>query len=401
MLGRRDPAAYGQSSLSDLETQVYEWARELDRAGALPPDEPRGRVRRVVIHEALGRRRRPDRSTRAPGRTTRWAIRDALEPFDGPVVEVHLSNVDEREEWRRHSVLAGLVGTRDRRQGPRRLPGGARALARAAASMSRLERLALGSERAAARHERASTSLPDGLDSSNAALARRAGRRRPALHRLPLREAARRSSTASTFAQTKREPASSDARRAAHRPPVGFEAATLTVRAVGDAARRRRRARADAGLVEALRAVKDEGELDAIRRAAASPTSASRRSPRSGSSGGRSGSSPGGSSARFHELGADELAFDVDRRAGVERRQPARRARRRRRSWPGRSSPSTRAASSTATAPTARERSPTGELPDELARPYAGRASRPSSPALAAVARRASRHGTSTPPRAT
>jgi 3-dehydroquinate dehydratase-2 len=41
-----------------------------------------------------------------------WAIRDALEPFGGPVVEVHISNVDEREEWRRTSVLEGLVSGR-------------------------------------------------------------------------------------------------------------------------------------------------------------------------------------------------------------------------------------------------------------------------------------------------
>ena len=38
-----------------------------------------------------------------------WAIRDAVEPFEGPVVEVHLSKVDEREEWRRMSVLEGLA----------------------------------------------------------------------------------------------------------------------------------------------------------------------------------------------------------------------------------------------------------------------------------------------------
>ena len=35
-----------------------------------------------------------------------WAIRDALEVADLPAVEVHLSDVDEREEWRRVSVIA-------------------------------------------------------------------------------------------------------------------------------------------------------------------------------------------------------------------------------------------------------------------------------------------------------
>jgi 3-dehydroquinate dehydratase-2 len=41
-----------------------------------------------------------------------WAIHDALEPFSGPVVEVHLSDVEAREEWRHRSVLEGLTTER-------------------------------------------------------------------------------------------------------------------------------------------------------------------------------------------------------------------------------------------------------------------------------------------------
>jgi 3-dehydroquinate dehydratase-2 len=47
-----------------------------------------------------------------------WAIHDALEPLTIPIVEVHLSNVDEREEWRRHSVVADLVAERFVGHGP-------------------------------------------------------------------------------------------------------------------------------------------------------------------------------------------------------------------------------------------------------------------------------------------
>ena len=44
-----------------------------------------------------------------------WAIHDALEPFAGPVVEVHLSDVDAREEWRRRERPRGSDDGQDRR----------------------------------------------------------------------------------------------------------------------------------------------------------------------------------------------------------------------------------------------------------------------------------------------
>jgi 3-dehydroquinate dehydratase-2 len=47
-----------------------------------------------------------------------YAIRDALELCGAPVVEVHLSNIDEREEWRRHSVITDVVAHRIVGKGP-------------------------------------------------------------------------------------------------------------------------------------------------------------------------------------------------------------------------------------------------------------------------------------------
>jgi len=41
-----------------------------------------------------------------------WSIHDALEMLPIPIVEVHLSNIDEREEWRRFSVIKDLVASR-------------------------------------------------------------------------------------------------------------------------------------------------------------------------------------------------------------------------------------------------------------------------------------------------
>ena len=47
-----------------------------------------------------------------------YAISDALELLTVPVVEVHLSNLEEREEWRRHSVIADLAAKRVIGKGP-------------------------------------------------------------------------------------------------------------------------------------------------------------------------------------------------------------------------------------------------------------------------------------------
>jgi 3-dehydroquinate dehydratase-2 len=47
-----------------------------------------------------------------------YAIRDALEPLAVPFVEVHLSDIERREEWRRHSVVADLAAHRVIGKGP-------------------------------------------------------------------------------------------------------------------------------------------------------------------------------------------------------------------------------------------------------------------------------------------
>jgi 3-dehydroquinate dehydratase-2 len=47
-----------------------------------------------------------------------WAIHDALDVLQVPIVEVHLSNILEREEWRRHSVIEDIVARRVIGKGP-------------------------------------------------------------------------------------------------------------------------------------------------------------------------------------------------------------------------------------------------------------------------------------------
>jgi 3-dehydroquinate dehydratase II len=106
-LGRRDPEHYGTLTLSELEIQIKRFARELDLEAAFFQTNHEGEyVERLhrVPHAA-------DAALLNPGSWTHysWAIRDALEVAAVPAVEVHLSDVQSREEWRRHSVLDGLV----------------------------------------------------------------------------------------------------------------------------------------------------------------------------------------------------------------------------------------------------------------------------------------------------
>lgn len=107
LLGRRDPDTYGHDSLQDLETRIYGWARELALNVRCRQTNHEGEYV-GFLHAALDN---ADGLILNPAAWTHysWAIRDALEPFPGTIVEVHLSDITQREEWRRHSVLEGLV----------------------------------------------------------------------------------------------------------------------------------------------------------------------------------------------------------------------------------------------------------------------------------------------------
>ncbi|HVM17137.1 MAG TPA: type II 3-dehydroquinate dehydratase [Gaiellaceae bacterium] len=115
-LARRDASLYGGLGLSELETRIYEWAAELDCSVRCRQTNHEGDYV-AWCHDALDR---ADGVVLNPGAWSHysWAIRDAVELLDAPVVEVHLSNVDEREEWRRFSVLEGLTAHRVVGRGP-------------------------------------------------------------------------------------------------------------------------------------------------------------------------------------------------------------------------------------------------------------------------------------------
>jgi 3-dehydroquinate dehydratase-2 len=117
MLAFRDASLYGGLSIDELETQIYSWAHELELSARCLHTNHEGQFIEW-IHDA---RDRSDGLIVNPGAWTHYsyALHDALEIMDVPIVEVHLSNILERnEEWRRVSVLEPVVAHRVLGQGP-------------------------------------------------------------------------------------------------------------------------------------------------------------------------------------------------------------------------------------------------------------------------------------------
>ena len=107
MLATRDPEHYGGHSLTELEGRIDRWAREAGLNARFFQTNHEGEF---IEHL----HRVPETSDAVilnAGSWTHysWAIRDALELASVPAVEVHLSDVMAREEWRHFSVFEGLV----------------------------------------------------------------------------------------------------------------------------------------------------------------------------------------------------------------------------------------------------------------------------------------------------
>jgi 3-dehydroquinate dehydratase-2 len=107
LLGEREPDVYGTATLADhvataerealghgLAVEAVQSNHEGDLVDAI--HRARGRCAAIIIN---------------PGALTHyaWSLHDALAAFDGPVVELHLSNPNAREPWRHTSVVAPVA----------------------------------------------------------------------------------------------------------------------------------------------------------------------------------------------------------------------------------------------------------------------------------------------------
>jgi 3-dehydroquinate dehydratase-2 len=116
VLERRDPAVYGGLSLNELESRIYDWGKELGIGVRCRQTNHEGQYI-DWLHEIA---EMADAAVLNPASWTHYsyAIRDAVELLEIPVVEVHLSNIEEREDWRRVSLISDLATRRVIGKGP-------------------------------------------------------------------------------------------------------------------------------------------------------------------------------------------------------------------------------------------------------------------------------------------
>ena len=127
LLGQRETTIYGQTTLADIDAQVQATAKELGLAVECLQSNHEGEIV-SAIHAAMGKHQglliNPGAYTH-----TSVAIRDAVAGCGLPCVEVHLSNIHAREEFRHHSYLAPVAKGQICGFGPQSYLLGLRALA--------------------------------------------------------------------------------------------------------------------------------------------------------------------------------------------------------------------------------------------------------------------------------
>lgn len=106
LLGTREVSVYGSSSLADINSRISRFAETRGFHADFFQSNIEGEIVNK-IHNCSGEY---DAIVINPGAFTHYsiAIRDAIAAVDIPCVEVHISNIYGREEFRRHSVTASV-----------------------------------------------------------------------------------------------------------------------------------------------------------------------------------------------------------------------------------------------------------------------------------------------------
>jgi 3-dehydroquinate dehydratase II len=107
LLGSREPEIYGTATLADHIAR----AAAVGTAHGLAVEHLQSNHEGVLVEAIQGARGRCAAIVINPGAFTHyaWALHDALAAFEGPVVELHLSNPAAREPWRHTSVVAPVA----------------------------------------------------------------------------------------------------------------------------------------------------------------------------------------------------------------------------------------------------------------------------------------------------
>lgn len=106
MLGTRQPEIYGTTTLSEIESMVAGKAAEQGWKVKAFQSNHEGGLIDFIQAEYKG----ADGIIINPGALTHYgySLRDCLAAVDIPIVEVHISNIQKREEWRKKSVLTEI-----------------------------------------------------------------------------------------------------------------------------------------------------------------------------------------------------------------------------------------------------------------------------------------------------
>jgi 3-dehydroquinate dehydratase II len=107
LLGAREPEVYGTATLDDYVAAVSNAAAARGHTVEATQTNHEG----VLVDAIHAARQSAAAIIINPGAFTHysWAVHDALAAFDGPIIEVHISNPNAREPWRHTSVVAPVA----------------------------------------------------------------------------------------------------------------------------------------------------------------------------------------------------------------------------------------------------------------------------------------------------